>query len=455
MVAIPPVKFRSKQAWQKHLDPGFELLKKNADFVDQYTIPGHFPVGFTGARSGPFVQTLDPKIPIYYDATNYWMTLPLDIEAQFGDNPALLADIGYAALSANTLSEFGSVALAVIVDKLKHLWPRLHRVLPYNSGTQATDAALKWATSLVMLREHLQPQDMHFVACESAFHGRCGHGIEGTRTSHRTADYQTGLALRIPNPTVVYDKLGQVLEKETTQKVEEALHQLKIHFQLPTTSALILEYPMIAEGGAIPIAPAFLPAARALCDQYAKFLIIDCVQMFGKSGNWLTREAMDVADAICIGKYSRVCAALFTDPTLKQYPDYAGTPGKFGATWQGHESAILSTIAIMDLVEEKHLFASAVSLANQFYSSLVNLAKADRGIVRPRISGTYVGFDLAAGSPGRDRLVELMQEDGVLILSAGDESIRFAPRLDTQEWEIEYLLEHLSSSLHKLQEDQK
>lgn len=444
------IKFRPMASWERALTPGFDLLRKNANYIDRHTVPGHFPLGFTGARNGPFVETIDKKIPYYYDATNYWMTLPLDIARQFNKNESMLADIGYAVMNASTLSEFGSVGLAALVDKLKHIWPRLHRVLTYNSGTQATDAALKWATSLVMKKNNLKPKDMKFVAVTNAFHGRCGYGIEATRSSEKTSDYQTGITLRIPDPTVVFNEIGEVLKKETEARVQESLDVLEIYFKKPETSALIIEYPMIAEGGAIQVAPDFLLGARKLCDKYDKFLIADCVQMFGKSGSWLTKDAMKWADVIVIGKYARACATLFTNPTKRGFPDYAGISGKFGATWLGHESAILSTIAIMNVVDQGHLFDSATVVAKNFYDELKRTSYEGRGIDHPRIDGTYIGFDISAGTGGRDQLVKILQNDRVLILPAGSKSIRFAPRLDTEQWEIDYLLEHLFTAIPKI-----
>jgi len=446
----PKPKFGRRDELTPVIKTGFGIFKNKRNYLDRMTVPGHFPIGFTGRRQGPFVEALDSKRKYYFDATNYWMTLPIDVGRHFGKNTKLQTNIGFSLLNAGSTSEFGSVALAAFVARMKRLWPRMNRILPFNSGTQATDAALKWAMAMVMHKNKLKPKDMKVVSLESGFHGRCGMGLEATRKSKNTEDYQTYVTPRIPNPFVVFEENGFVDMVETENNVTRALDKLTKYFAKPSTAALIIEYPMVAEGGAEKIAPEFLIEARRLCDKHGKFLIVDCIQMFGKSGNWFPREVKQVADAICVGKYSRVCAAMLTDPTKRKFDDYAGIPGKFGATWFGHDAAMISTLAIMDVIDKNKLFVNGVKMAKKFYSELKKMTAKGMRVERPRIVGTYVGFDIRGGRDKRDKVISRLQKEGVLALPAGEVSIRFAPRLDTKEWEIEYFLEKLQNSLKRL-----
>jgi 4-aminobutyrate aminotransferase len=216
-------------------------------------------------------------------------------------------------------------------------------------------------------------------------------------------------------------------------------------------ASFIIE-PLIAEGGAMPLIPGFLDEAGRICHQNHKLLVVDAVQMWGKMGNWLSPEVQRSADAVCVGKYSLICAALLKDPRgLGFDQDFAGKPGKFGATWQGHLSAEIATLLRMDTIEGNGMFANGVAQAEAFYDGLRQMAAEEKGVIRPRIFGSYVGFDVSStdepSAESRKNLVGNLQEEGILILGAGETSIRFAPRLDTQKWEVDALLNHISDNL--------
>ena len=89
------------------LAPGFDTLREHPDFLNDTTVPGHLPWGFTGHRDGLFVETTDPEMPLVADYTGAWMTYPYNhtIHAQ---DTSLLQNIGMAVLASPTGSEFGS-----------------------------------------------------------------------------------------------------------------------------------------------------------------------------------------------------------------------------------------------------------------------------------------------------------------------------------------------------------
>ncbi len=423
------------------------VVQTEPGICDRLGYPGHHPGIYDLERSsGSNLYRLDGET--IYDASNFWMTLPINIEKWFGEDDNLLKAIGRAALRSPTVSEFASSYQALFLQKISEYWPKTDRVLTYPGGTLATDAVVKWIIALVKEKNNYPPDQMRVIAAESAFHGRAGYPAELTRASYKSEDWQTGWAVRIPDPIVVFDETGEILVKETQEQVKTSLEQVADAFEKnPGVAGLMTEYPIMAEGGALLIDETFMDGARSLCDIHGKVMGVDCVQMFGR-GWFFPQKAMEVADAIAIGKISRVPAAVLTDQTSRGFIDHAKIPGKYGATWAGLESQVLSALSIFRIIEENNLFENGLQMTDYLYQELRWLAKSGKGIIRPRIAGTYVGFDLET-SQARQKLIETMRDKhNILLLSAGDSAaVRLSPRLDVALPELDHLLTSLISSL--------
>lgn len=426
-----------------------ELIRQDPDICERLGYPGHYSgiYRLQNSKEG-WVEGVDDNL--LYDATSFWMTLPIDINYWFGNEKNLVREIGLAALRCGTMSEFATSCQALFLKKISEYFPRAERVLTYTAGTLAVDALVKWMFALTRYKHHLQIGNLTLVVCQNAFHGRAGYPAELTRLSQKTEDWQTGWAIRIPDPLVIYSDDGELLPEKTRERVSKSLEELERAFKRgPQVAGLLIEYPIEAEGGVLVVAKNFLEEARLLCDKYDKILAIDSVQMFGRG--WpIHPKIVELADGAAIGKISRLPAAILSNLEHRGFDNTASIPGKFGATWAGLESQFLAALAIFKIIEENNLYENGKKESEYLYQQLKTMAKSGKAILRPRIAGTYTGFDLP--NPGtRQRLVDVMREKyKTLLLPAGDTAIRISPRLDAKRAEIDFLLSSLEAGLRQI-----
>ena len=70
-------------------------------------------------------------------------------------------------------------------------------------------------------------------------------------------------------------------------------------------------------------------------------------------------------------------------------------------------------------------------------------------VTNPRGLGLFAAFDLP-DSNSRDQLAKLILEEGAIVLGSGVRSIRFRPHLNITEDEIDYGIEIIKRSLHRM-----
>lgn len=434
-----------------------EVVQTEPGICDRLGYPGHHPGIYDMEKSsGSTLYKVDDKKgqkeKIYddkevYDASNFWMTYIINVDPLRYTEPDLVMELGMATLRNSTISEFATPEQALFLKNMEGLWPKASKIFTYTAGTLATDAILKWMSALIQDEQKIPHKQIRFAAAQNAFHGRAGLAAEVTRTSYKTEYCQRGIVDRIPDPIIIFDGAGEVLEKETQTRLDESLWHLEESYRNPNVAGAIFEFPVIAEGGALMVNDKFLGRARDLSDQYRKFLGVDCVQMYAR-GEYIPEEAMADADAIVVGKTSKIPAALLTDPTKRGfYKDPAMIPGKFGATWAGLECQLLTNLAFTKLIEKNNLFENGLEKMDYLYQQLKWLATSGKGILQPRIAGTYAGINLE-NNQARNKLVETMRDKyNIILLGAGDSAIRFSLRLDTKISEVDHLLSSLESSL--------
>src|SRR5207253_8341392 len=115
-----------------------------------------------------------------------------------------------------------------------------------NSGTEAVEAALKWARKVTGRRE--------LVALEGSFHGRTMGALSVTGQPAKRAAFEPLVpGARFATPETLAEAVGA------------------------DTAAILLE-PVQGEGGVHPLATEVLAQARSLADQYGAMLIFDEVQ---------------------------------------------------------------------------------------------------------------------------------------------------------------------------------
>jgi acetylornithine/succinyldiaminopimelate/putrescine aminotransferase len=274
-----------------------------------------------------------------------------------------------------------------------------------NSGTESIEAALKWAKKVTGRTE--------VVALEGSFHGRTFGALSVTGQPAKRA----GFGPLVP---------GAVFA--TPQTLAEHVG--------PQTAAILLE-PVQGEGGVHPLAPEVLAEARTLADEFGALLILDEVQTgVGRSGAFFAWETYGVRpDAVTLAKGLANGLPIGAFLVSNDAPTGFG-PGDHASTFGGNLVACAAACAVVDTVDDE-LLAHVRELSGQLREGLASFGEV-RGL------GLLLAVELDRPAAP---VVETTLAHGLVIGSAGEQTLRLTPPLTLTTDEAMLALERLGEVL--------
>jgi acetylornithine/LysW-gamma-L-lysine aminotransferase len=291
---------------------------------------------------------------------------------------------------------------AKLQQKLASIMPEgLDRVFLCNSGTEAVEAAFKFAR-FVTKRERI-------VAMKRAFHGRTFGALSATFKK----EYREGFGTLLPVDFISFNEPSEVAKAVTSD-----------------TAAVIVE-PVQGEGGVHPATPEFLKAIESACRDKGALFILDEIQTgFGRTGRMFAMEHTGARpDIVCLAKSlggGFPIGAMVTTKERCILPKAA-----HGSTFGGNPLACAAALAAIDMIQEIKLWERAEKLGNIVLSEL-NAAKLS-AVREIRGKGLMIGIELKQKSaPYLSKLVER----GLLAMPAGVNVIRLLPPLVISEEEL-------------------
>jgi len=275
-----------------------------------------------------------------------------------------------------------------------------------NSGCEANEAAIKLAR---LYGHHKGLEQPTIVVMEKAFHGRTMATLSATGNRKVQAGFEpllTGFA-RVP-----YNDLQALEQVAASNK---------------SVVAVLVE-PIQGEGGINLPDDGYLPGMRKLCDEAGILLIFDEIQTgMGRTGKlWayehsgVAPDIMTVAKALANGV--PIGATLATDDVAKVF-----TPGTHGSTFGGNPLATAVGLTVFSTLIEDKLAERAERMGKVLVQGLEAIrAKHPKAVKEIRGRGLLVGLDLV---PPVADAVAACRERGLLVLTAGDNTLRLAPPL--------------------------
>lgn len=303
------------------------------------------------------------------------------------------------------------------------------RVFFANSGSEANEAALKVARYYAATQ--FSPYKTKIIAFHRAFHGRTLFTVSvGGQPS-----YVDGFG---PKPAdIVHIPFN---DSSALAAVMDA-----------HTCAVILE-PIQGEGGVIEAQQQFIAKARALCDHYQALLIFDEVQTgMGRTGKLFAYQHYDVVPDIlttakALGGGFPISAMLTTHKVGNVMK-----PGTHGSTYGGNPLAcavaekafqLINTPALLTGVDERHKWLLA---------GLAEINKQFEIFANVRGRGLLVGAELTEKWQGHlNLLIKMCAEQGVMIITAGNNVLRFTPALNIRKDEMSEGLSRLTNAIAQL-----
>lgn len=316
------------------------------------------------------------------------------------------------------------------------------RVYFGNSGTEATEAALK-------LARHYTGR-YGIIGFFGSFHGRTMGALSVTSSKVRQRE-RFGPML----PGVFHvgypDKLRQG-EAATCHSLAE-IERLFNHIIAPNEVAAILVEPIQGEGGYLVPPDDFLPALRALCDKHGILLIYDEVQSgMGRTGKMFAWQYTDAApDIICLAK--GIASGLPLSAMLASAEIMSWPPGAHASTFGGNPLSCAAAWATLDVLEDG-LVDNAAVVGEQLKSKLQDAVGQHNRVAEVRGRGLMVAVELVKDRARlerdgdlRDAVVLEAFARGLLILGCGKNSIRFCPGLLLSEDEASVAVEIFAAAL--------
>lgn len=326
----------------------------------------------------------------------------LDFGASYGAcnvghcNPAVVEAVRRQAGELMFISAtYPNERRALLQERLASMMPAgLDRVFLCNSGTEAVEAALKFARFVT--------KRQRFVAMKRAFHGRTFGALSATFKG----EYREGFGELLPVDFISYNEPAEAVGAITD-----------------STAAVILEL-VQGEGGVHPARSEFLDAVSRACREKGALLIVDEIQTgFGRTGKMFALEHFGATpDIVCLAKS---LGGGFPVGAMVTRKEHCVLPkAAHGSTFGGNPLACAAALAAIGYIQENRLWERAAALGKLL---MEELSAANLPPVREvRGLGLMVGIELKQKSaPYLSRLLE----KGVLAMPAGVNVVRLLPPL--------------------------
>jgi len=253
-----------------------------------------------------------------------------------------------------------------------------------NSGTEAIEAAIKWARKATEKTE--------LVALEGSFHGRTMGALSITGQPSKRAPFEPLIpGARFATPETLADHVG------------------------PQTAAIFLE-PVQGEGGVRPLSEETLAEARELADEHGAMLVFDEIQTgVGRTGEFFAWQHSGVRpDALTLAKGLAnglpIGALLVRDGAPTGF-----VPGDHASTFGGNPVACAAACAVIDAIDDE-LLEHVRDIGTLLEQSL------------PEVRGAGLLLAVELHHPAGP-VAHAALEKGLLVGTAGDTALRITPPL--------------------------
>ena len=341
----------------------------------------------------------------------------------------------------------------VLAERIAAVAPgKLDKVFFANSGAEAVEGAVKLARYVTR-----RPA---IIAFQGAFHGRTYGALSLTASkSYYRERYEPFLPsiYHVPYPYAYRNPSGPG-DEATLKYVFDFIDEMLDTRVPPRNVAAFIVEPVLGEGGYVVPPADFMPRLRKLCDRHDILLIADEVQSgYGRTGKMFACEhtgvvpdIMTLAKSIASGL--PLSAVVASSRLMDQWE-----PAAHGSTFGGNPVACAAGIATLDVIEQEHILANAVTRGAELMRRLLELKARTPSIGDVRGLGLMVGVELVKqdGAPDKElqaRIRKVCLDSGLVILSCGthDNVMRIVPPLNLSQDELDEGWEILNAAFQEV-----
>ena len=301
---------------------------------------------------------------------------------------------------------------------------KMKKVFFTNSGTEAIEGALKVARKYAYNKD--KTKDYEFIAMDQSFHGRSQGALSVTGNAH----YQDGF---IPKEfRAVFAKFNDL--EDVKSKVTDK------------TCGIICEV-VQGEGGIYPAEPEFLKGLRKLCDEKDILLIFDEIQCgMGRCGSMFAHDLYGVKPDVMTLAKALGCGVPVGAFVVNDKADGALVPGDHGTTYGGNPFACAAINAVFEQFEEKKVPEHAKAVGEYLWDQLEQLKDQYDFISGHRGIALMQGLEFVPEKPAGE-IVNAALKKGLILMTAGNNVIRFVPPLVIEEKDVDEMIRILKEIL--------
>jgi 4-aminobutyrate aminotransferase len=349
-------------------------------------------------------------------------------------NPAVVKAVREAAARFLHIcgTDFYYEPMAALCERLARLAPgkSKKRVFLSNSGTEAVEGAIKLA--------RYATRRSGIVAFKGAFHGRTMGAL--SLTSSKVKQH-AGFGPFLPDVHHVpfaycyrceFGKTFPSCELFCARAIEDDL--LARHVSPRDVAAIFVE-PVQGEGGYIVPPPGWLQALRDLCDRHGILLVFDEIQSgIGRTGKLWAAEHFGIEPDILLSAKG-LASGMPLGAIIARESIMTWESGSHGSTFGGNPVCCAAALATLDLVEGG-LTDNARAMGERMLAGARELMARHEFIGDVRGLGLMIGLEFVTNRTTREPAPDLVRKieleafaRGLLLLSCGKSTIRFAPPL--------------------------
>lgn len=391
--------------------------KKLRDLYEQVMLPNYAPADFIPEKaSGSSVWDKNNKKFIDFGGG-------IAVNSLGHSHPKLVSALNEQSKKLWHLSNYISNEPAINLAKQLTDLTFADKVYFSNSGSEANEAAIKMAR-----RYHHEKGNGRdeIIAFNNSFHGRSLLNISlGASDNHRKGFGPLPAGIR----HATFNDLSSV----------KALITAK-------TAAIIIE-PVQGEAGVVPAKQEFLVGVRDLCTQNGVLLIMDEVQSgVGRMGNLFGYMAFGIEPDILTSAKGLGGGIPIGATLTKNDIASSMSVGSHGSTFGGNPMACAVADKVIEIVSNPNFLQEVKEKETLLVNKLEGVSKKHQAFREIRSSGLWIGCELNNNGEVNE-LLDRCYESGLIAVSAGTSTLRFAPALNISEDEISEGIERLEDAL--------
>ena len=344
--------------------------------------------------------------------------------------------------------------LVELAEKLASIAPgkEAKRVYFGNSGTEAVEAAMKLA------RYHTKREK--FIAFYGCFHGRTIGSLSLTASKAvQRKNFGSLLSgvFHMPYPNTYRGGYGVRPEHASADCLAYLEGELFKRIVDPEDVAGIFIEPIQGEGGYMPAPAEFLQGLERICRKHGILLVADEVQSgMGRTGKWWASDHAGIEpDIITVAKgiaSGMPLSAIITRASVMNWK-----PGAHASTFGGNPVSIAAALATIDLLERSYI-SNAARMGEFILQQTGNWRERHKIVGDIRGKGLMIGIEFVLDQKTkekapelRNRIVQKAFEKGLLILGAGENSVRLAPPLVIDEEQADGAIRILDNCISEVE----